>query len=156
MWKIIGIIVAVLIGGFVVIQLLPIGKDHTNPPVVQEPNWDSPQTRELAMAACGDCHSNETVWPAYSKIAPISWVVANHVEEGRSKFNFSEANRRQESDEAASIVNEGEMPPAYYKIMHKGAQLSASEKDALVKGLLATFGGDLSGERGERGESDSD
>ena len=68
MWKIIGIVVAVLIGGFVLIQLLPIGKDYANPPVVQEPAWDSPQTRELAMAACGDCHSNETIWPAYSKI----------------------------------------------------------------------------------------
>ena len=97
MWKIIGIVVAVLIGGFVLIQLLPIGKDYTNPPVVQEPAWDSPQTRELAMAACGDCHSNETTWPAYSKIAPISWLVARDVEEGRSKLNFSEWNRPQES-----------------------------------------------------------
>jgi hypothetical protein len=154
MWKIIGIIVAVLIGGFVLIQLLPIGKEHINPPVVQEPNWDSPQTRELAMAACGDCHSNQTIWPAYSKIAPVSWVIANHVEEGRSKFNFSEATRRQESDEAASIVNEGEMPPTSYKMMHKGAQLTAAEKDALVKGLQATFGGDTDGERNEEDERD--
>jgi hypothetical protein len=152
MWKIIGIVVAVLIGGFVLIQLLPIGKDYTNPPVVQEPAWDSPQTRELAMAACGDCHSNETTWPAYSKIAPISWLVAHDVEEGRGKLNFSEWNRPQEADEAASIVNEGEMPPAYYKIMHKGAQLTSAEKDALVKGLLATFGGDLNSRRGEGGE----
>lgn len=47
------------LSGVLLIQLLPIGKDHTNPPVVQEPNWDSPQTRELAMAACGDCHSTD-------------------------------------------------------------------------------------------------
>lgn len=150
MWKIIGIIVAMLTAGFVLIQLLPIGKDYTNPPVVREPAWDSPQTREVAMAACGDCHSNETIWPAYSKIAPISWLVANHVEEGRSKLNFSEWNHPQEADEAAAIVNEGEMPLAYYKIMHKGSQLTSAEKDALVKGLLATFGGDLNSEGGEK------
>ena len=153
MWKIIGIIVAVLIGGFVLIQLLPIGKDHTNPPVVQEPNWDSPQTRELAMAACGDCHSNETTWPAYSKIAPISWLVNNHVQEGRSRLNFSEWNRPQDgAEEAAGITNGGEMPPAYYKIMQKGARLTTAEKDALVKGMLATFGGNLNSPRGEGGE----
>lgn len=151
MWKIIGIAVAVLIGGFVLIQLLPIGKDDANPPVVQEPAWDSPQTRELAMAACGDCHSNETTWPAYSKIAPVSWLVAHDVEEGRNHLNFSEWNRPQEhAEHVAAVTNEGEMPPAYYKIMHKGAQLTSTEKDALVKGLLATFGGDLTSEGGER------
>ena len=151
MWKVIGIIAAVLIGGFVLIQLLPIGKNYTNPPVVQEPAWDSPQTRELAMAACGDCHSNETTWPAYSKIAPISWLTVHDVEEGRSRLNFSEWNRPQDgAEDAAGITNGGEMPPAYYKIMHKSAQLTSAEKDALVKGLLATFGGNLTSEGGER------
>ena len=53
------------------IQLVPYGRAHTNPPVVAEPNWDSPQTRELAVRACFDCHSNETTWPWYSNIAPI-------------------------------------------------------------------------------------
>ena len=63
--------------------------------------------------------------------------------------------RPQEADEAAAIVNEGEMPPASYKIMHKGAQLTSAEKDALVKGLLATFGGNLTSEgEGEGAERD--
>lgn len=137
-------LVAMAVVLFVLIQLLPFGRDHTNPPVVQEPAWDSAQTRDLAMRACGDCHSNQSIWPWYSNMAPVSWIVANHVEEARSKLNFSEANRPQrDADEAASIVNEGEMPPAYYTLMHKSARLTAEEKDALVQGLLATFGGDL-------------
>ena len=74
--KIILIIIVVAVGGFLLIQLVPFGRDHTNPPVVQEPNWDSPATRELAQRACFDCHSNETVWPWYSNIAPVSWLVA--------------------------------------------------------------------------------
>jgi hypothetical protein len=45
----------------ILIQLVPFGRQHTNPPVVQEPNWDSPQTRQLAVRACFDCHSNEFV-----------------------------------------------------------------------------------------------
>ena len=74
--KIILIVVIVAVGGFLLIQLVPFGRDHTNPPVVQEPKWDSPATRELAKRACFDCHSNETVWPWYSNIAPVSWLVA--------------------------------------------------------------------------------
>ena len=63
------------IGGlFVLIQLVRFGRNHTNPPVAQEPSWDSTETRALAERACFDCHSNETVWPWYSNIAPVSWL----------------------------------------------------------------------------------
>ena len=65
------IILGVLCLGLV-IQLLPYGRDHTNPPVVAEPLWDSPQTRALAKRACFDCHSNETIWPWYTNVAPVS------------------------------------------------------------------------------------
>ena len=88
--KIILIVVIVAVGGFLLIQLVPFGRDHTNPPVVQEPKWDSPATRELAKRACFDCHSNETVWPWYSNIAPVSWLVANDTYEGRDHLNFSD------------------------------------------------------------------
>jgi len=67
-------LLGVLVGLLVVIQFVPYGRAHTNPPVAQEPIWDSPQTRELARRACFDCHSNETMWPWYSNIAPISWI----------------------------------------------------------------------------------
>jgi hypothetical protein len=130
------ILVAVLIALFLVIQLIPIGKNHTNPAVVSEPNWDSPATRALAVRACFDCHSNETVWPWYSNIAPVSWLVYNDTMEGRSRMNFSDWNSRpQSANEIIEIIQEGEMPPAIYLPMHPTAQLTAAEKQALMDGL---------------------
>src|SRR3954449_12180710 len=73
----------------VVIQLIPYGHSHANPPVLKEPKWDSPQTRALAQRACFDCHSNETTWPWYTHIAPVSWLIARDVIEGRQHLNFS-------------------------------------------------------------------
>jgi len=137
LWIILG--VAIL---FLVAQLIPYGRDHTNPAVQQEPQWDTPQTRELAKRACFNCHSNETVWPWYSSIAPVSWLVYHDVAEGRSHVNFSELNRgEQHVDEAAEMVQNGEMPPSIYLLMHHEARLSAAEKQTLIQGLIATFGG---------------
>lgn len=125
---------------FVLIQLVPYGHNHTNPPVIQEPNWDSPQTRELVKRACFDCHSNETVWPWYSNIAPVSWLVQRDVEEGRRKLNFSEWNRPQEEPgEAVKAVRKGEMPPIQYWLIQSKARLSPAEKEALIRGLEATL-----------------
>jgi hypothetical protein len=131
----------VLVGLAVGIQLVPYGRAHTNPPVVQEPAWDSPRTRELAKRACYDCHSNETVWPWYSHLAPFSWSVQDHVEEGREHMNFSEWNHPSEhAHEAAEEVEEGHMPLPSYVRMHSSARLSDSEREELIAGLKATFG----------------
>lgn len=135
---------AVVVGGFLLIQLVPYGRDHSNPPVVNEPNWDSPQTRELALRACYDCHSNETVWPWYSNIAPISWLVQRDVDEGREYLNFSEwggGREGEEGEELAEVIEEGEMPPAQFLITHSEARLTDDEKQALMRGLQATAGG---------------
>jgi len=86
------ILIGIVLAGVIVliaIQLVPYGHAHTNPPVTGDPQWDSPQTRELAKRACFDCHSNETVWPWYSNIAPVSWLIQHDVDEGRSRMNFS-------------------------------------------------------------------
>jgi mono/diheme cytochrome c family protein len=134
-----GLLALVLLFGL--IQLVPYGRDHNNPPVQNEPAWNEPRTRELAVGACFDCHSNETIWPWYSNVAPVSWLVQRDVDEGRSRLNFSEwGRRRQEGHEAAEIVREGEMPPWQYKLMHSSARLPAEEKDALINGLTATLG----------------
>ncbi len=133
-----------LIAIFLLIQLFPYGKNHTNPPVVQEPNWDSPQTRELAVRACFDCHSNQTVWPWYSKIAPVSWMVYRDTMEGREALNFSEwdPNRFEDAvEEAAEVVLEGEMPPAKYFPTHPEARLTSAERQQLADGLIKTLGG---------------
>jgi hypothetical protein len=142
-----------LIGGLLVIQLVPYGRDHDNPPVVAEPAWDSAQTRELAVRACFDCHSNETVWPWYSNVAPVSWLVQRDVDEGREHLNYSEWNRPQEGEESAETVREGSMPPTSYLLTHPDARLSDAELAALTDGLAATFGDEGGGE-GEESEQD--
>ena len=128
----------------VLAQLVPYGRDHTNPPVVAEPAWDHPATRALAVRACFDCHSNQTKWPWYSHVAPMSWLVQSHVDEGRETLNFSAGpDGLGEADDAAEEVLEGEMPPRSYTLLHPKARLSTAERDALAAGLSATFrGGD--------------
>lgn len=115
--------------------------ERTNPPVVSEPPWDSPQTRELARRACFDCHSNQTTWPWYSQVAPVSWLVVGHVNEGREKLNFSDYDGTEESDELVDEIREGEMPLWDYKLAHGGARLTPAETDSLVAGLQRTFDG---------------
>lgn len=116
----------------------------SNPPVRAEPQWDSPRTRELAKRACFDCHSNETVWPWYTNIPPVAFLLRHDVDEGRSKMNFSEFDRpQQKADEAAEVVAEGEMPMPIYLPLHPEAKLTAEEKQELINGLLATLGGEV-------------
>ncbi len=130
-----------LLGLGLLIQLVPYGRDHENPEVLREPEWDSPRTRELFVRACQDCHSNGTKWPWYSFVAPASWLVQRDVEEGRSHFNVSEWGREENhGDEAAKLVREGEMPPWFYLPLHPEAQLTDAEREKLVAGLTATFG----------------
>ena len=136
MRKIITIAVIVLVGLFLVIQLIPYGHQHTNPPVQQEPSWTDTQTRDLAARACFDCHSNETTWPWYSNVAPVSWLIQRDVDEGRRQLNFSEWNTgRHEIREIGGVIQEGEMPPFYFVLLHPNAKLSATEKQDLISGL---------------------
>ena len=126
---------------FMAIQIVPYGHDRTNPPVRVEPAWDSPDTRALARRACFDCHSNETEWPAYARVAPVSWLVQHDVQEGRAALNFSEWNRPQkEAAEAAEAVLEGDMPMRVYALMHAHARLSGAERRTLAQGLANTLG----------------
>ena len=135
-----GIIVGVLAIG---IQLIPYGHPAANPPVRVEPRWDAPATRELAARACFDCHSNQTQYPWYSYVAPVSWLVQRDIDEGRPKLNFSEWDLPQrEANDAAKQVEKGEMPPAIYLPTHPEARLSSTEKQALIDGLRATVEGD--------------
>lgn len=137
--KPIHIILLTLLLIFLLMQVFTV--EHTNPPVKGEPEWDSPQTRELALRACYDCHSNETHWTWYSYVAPASWLIASDVQEGREHMNFSEPPFG-EADEAAEEVREGEMPINSYIWLHPEAKLSDQEKTQLIEGFKATFGGE--------------
>lgn len=141
MKKFIRYAVIALVALFLVLQLLPVAR--SNPPVTREVQWDSTQTRALAQRACFDCHSNETVWPWYSYIAPISLRVADHVQEGRQKLNFSAWDQpNEDAREIIETIEEGEMPLADYLLMHAEAKLTADEQQSLINGLQATLAND--------------
>ncbi len=136
-----------VVGGLVVlfigIQFMPTGRPATEPAVRREPNWDSPSTRELAVRACFDCHSNQPVFPWYSNVAPVSWLVVKDIREARSKMNFSEWDLPQrEAMAATDEIRDGNMPLPIYLPLHPEARLSEAEKAALIQGLDATFAAD--------------
>lgn len=87
--------------------------------------------------ACGDCHSNETRWPWYSRVAPVSWLVAHDVNEGREAVNFSTwgmyspDRQRKLLAKACDEVREGEMPMFVYTLMHTDARLSAADVQSI-------------------------
>jgi hypothetical protein len=137
--RIVRLVLLATLGLLVLIQFVPYGRDHANPPVSAEPDWDSPETRALADGACFDCHSNETEWPWYTNIAPVSWLVQRDVEEGREALNFSEWDRAQEELEVAEAISEGAMPPWYFAALHSDARLSSQQEQRLIAGLRATF-----------------
>jgi len=127
---------------FALMQLVPYR--ISNPKARQEPRWDSPRTRELTVRACFDCHSNEVRTPWYGKIAPVSWWLTHHVDEGRAALNFSEwkGPGGEGARNAAETVRDGSMPPSYYTWLglHTDAKLTPAERDELARGLVATLG----------------
>ena len=111
-----------------------------NPPVTHTVNWDSAETERLWNQTCADCHSNETVYPWYSYVAPVGWLVAHDTHEGRSELNIS-TNQNIDLEEMIESIREGEMPMPIYTITHPEARLTDAEKQMLINGLQATFGG---------------
>ena len=93
---------------FLLIQLIPVWLWQTNPPVRAEPAWPNQETRALAVRACFECHSNETRWPLYSRIAPMSWLVTSDVLRGRDELNFSEWDDDEAEDQREDAADEAE------------------------------------------------
>ncbi len=129
------LVFAVLIAQFVKVE-------RTNPPVDPSASFEavakpSPETAAAIGRACRDCHSNQTAWPWYSRIAPVSWLIASDVKEGRAKLNFSQWNiyspemTRIKLGQICDEVKKAEMPPAYYVPMHPEAKLTAADVSAV-------------------------
>jgi len=124
----------VLAAALVAAQAIRI--ERTNPSVRSEIAAD-PAIKPLLKRACYNCHSNETVWPWYSGVAPVSWLVGSDVSEGREELNFSEwgsysADVQERKLKAiAKETGEGDMPPWYYSIMHRESRLSPEERTAI-------------------------
>ena len=137
---------------FGLIQLVPYGWSHSNPPVTGTPPWPDAEAEQLARAACYDCHSNETEWPPYSYVAPMSWLVRYDVDRGRDAMNFSNWGAEDEdAHDAAEAVEDGSMPPDRYVRLHADSRLSAAERQVLIDALEAMDdrgGGDNSGPGG--------
>lgn len=127
-------------GLFALLQIVPYGRTHSNPPTIAEPAWDSPRTRELAVRACFDCHSNHTRWPWYANVAPFSWVVQFDVGVAREVVNFSEWNRHYPLAEySGKRTLDGNMPPYKYRMAHPEADLTPEERAELARGLDRTL-----------------
>ena len=120
------------------IQFVPYGWHHSNPPVVQDAPWPNAESESIARESCYSCHSNETDWPFYSYVAPMSWLVRRDVERGRDELNFSRWDRDSgEADDAADAVRNGEMPLSQYTLIHRGAELTDDEVTVLIAALEA-------------------
>lgn len=129
---------ALIAGLFVLMQIVPYGRTHANPPTTKEPLWNSGRTRALAVRACFDCHSNHTKWPWYANVAPFSWVVQFDVEAARSIVNFSEWDRSYDlALYSGQSIRTGNMPPVKYKMAHPEANLTEQELRELATGLDA-------------------
>lgn len=140
----------------ILLQVVPYDRNHKNSPVRIEPQWDAPQTRELAKRACFDCHSNETIWPWYSDLAPVSWLVQQDVDKARRQLNFSEWDRPQnETGELVPQLQHGKMPLWFYLPLHPSAQLAADEKQRLLRGFQAIVDAQEQLQNYNGGESDS-
>jgi len=125
----------------VVIQLVPYGRAHVNPPVIQEPAWESAAIRERVRVSCFDCHSNQTTWPWYSHVAPTSWLLQYDVTEGRRHLNFSEFNAPQRhAKDAAEQLRSGEMPQSDYLLLHSAARLTDAQREQLAAAFERMFG----------------
>ncbi|HEX6236161.1 MAG TPA: heme-binding domain-containing protein [Acidimicrobiales bacterium] len=121
---------------FVAIQLVPYGWRHPNPRVIADAPWPTAESERIARSSCYGCHSNETDWPLYSYVAPMSWLVRSDVEQGRDELNFSDwDDDADEADDAIETILEGSMPPDRYTMIHRGATLTDAEAEELIRAL---------------------
>jgi Haem-binding domain len=125
-----------LIAVFVGVQLVSVAR--VNPPERGQPAAPS-AVQSLLQHACYDCHSNETRWPWYSHVAPLSFLIVRDVTEGRKELNFSIWNQYEERrktrklKEIAEQIEKGKMPQWYYVSLHPNAKLSAADRALIIK-----------------------
>ncbi len=134
-------ILIVLLVAFILIQFFRI--DKTNPAVNQGMDFltikNTPENIATNIRnSCYDCHSNETKYPWYSNIQPVAWFLKDHIDEGRKELNFStfatyEPKRQAHKlDEAAEMIEKGEMPLESYLLGHPEAKLTDAQKSELI------------------------
>ena len=129
------LVLIVIVGFFVVLQLIPV--NQINPPIIQTANVPA-NVEKILQTSCYDCHSNETVWPWYSRIAPGSFLITRDVIEGRKRLNFSDFSGMDSFDssdvaeEMIEMLEAGKMPLFPYLLLHRDARLSESQSETLI------------------------
>ena len=131
-WMVIGLIAVLALIQF-------IQPSRTNPPVIASRSLEAhvqvpAPVQEILKRSCYDCHSSATVWPWYSHVAPVSWYVAHDVNTARGHINFQDWEAQVNPKEGkehlgliCKLVRNGNMPPADYRLMHEGTELSPAE-----------------------------
>ena len=127
-------VLGALVAVFVLIQFVPYGRDHTDPPVTNSFKWTSMQAKAIARRSCYDCHSNHTKYWWAVDIAPFSWLAAHDIQDGRARLNFSEWTGSLSTPVLESAVSNN-MPPLQYTLLHPHAKLSAADKQTLLDGF---------------------
>ena len=131
-----------LLGLFLLAAGQAVQVNRENPAIDQAKKLEAtipvpPEIRQILRRSCNDCHSNETIWPWYSRVAPVSWLVAYDVREGRSDLNFSEwgaytsKEKGDKLEEICGRVRRDEMPDGKYTLIHRDARLTAEERNAI-------------------------
>lgn len=126
----------VLLAALAGIQFVPV--ERTNPPVRLDVSAPA-AVDSVLRRACYDCHSNETRWPWYSRVAPVSWFVVDHVHDGRGDLNFSEWPAFDFELQAGLFhdieeqVSEDKMPLRSYRLLHPEARLSQRDREVLLR-----------------------
>jgi hypothetical protein len=135
-------IVLVMVTALMAAQFVPATR--TNPPVQGSLQAPLPIAARLRRA-CYDCHSNETRWPWYSHVAPVSWLIIRDVNLGREEINFSEwesyypRTRRRKLEWMGRALHEKQMPPWSYRLMHPSARLSEADRAELQSWIESTL-----------------
>jgi hypothetical protein len=152
------VLAGVLLAVFLLIQLVPYGWAKPNPPVTAPAPWTDPEAEAIARRSCYDCHSNETDWPAYSYVAPMSWLVRSDVESGRRAMNLSEWDEEtaDAARDADDEIEDGDMPLPDYLRIHRDARLTDQEATRLAEALDEMGRDDGGGSSGPGGGGDDD
>lgn len=137
-----------LVAAALAAQVVTVGRTNPVSPSPAAGDIAAPaQIETLLVRACYDCHSNRTIWPWYSRVAPVSWMVARDVALGRKELNFSDwgsyypQTRRRKLQWMGRVLRERAMPPWSYRLMHRRARLTAAERatlDQWIESALST------------------
>lgn len=160
-WPYILVSVALL---FIIIQFIPnelppISNDHSGDIIKSE--LVSQDVAALLKSSCYSCHSNETNYPWYSYVAPVSWLVAHDVRTGRDELNFSlwfdydQRRMIRKLDDIATEVGEGHMPMPIYTLMHPSAKLSDEQRELIVAWTEKTMDSLVEEEEDEEDENEN-